>query len=403
MSINRSLRTWMLATVLVCSITWAAKPEVAFRGALVYPRADLTTADELVWRGQITASHNISERISWYLSGDVTPVTLTRAAGLRVYSGYLKARITPSWAVTAGRQVQWSTLQTTRFDGLSIDRMKGSFGDRRQLSFYAGLIPDDEIRTDYGDGGARVAGGMLKRTSGPSHYSVQIWTNEVNDTSRVYVGGSLRRWFGSRLTQVADLALDIQETALEKVRLRTQVRLSAKISTYLQYRYSGNLTISPYPWITERLEPRNAVSAGVSVTPMKRTHLRMSLVQRLGENAGRYLTAQVTWGQLQFTWQSQDQTIYSSQYMQLSGQHTLFRTMRVGLSAGTGSYALFDNESPAITALALSEEEHTILAVAGWMQGTMGQHLTYRIFGQYAQNRFFKQDGRFGLQVSYAL
>jgi hypothetical protein len=393
----------IIVAVMAGSVVWAAKPEVVFQGAMVYPRSDIAPGEELVWRGQLTVRHTLGSRLSWYLLGDATPATLTRSADTRIYSGHVQLKLTPTWQVTAGRQALWNTLQTTRFDGVAIDRLKGSFGDSRQLSFYAGLAPDDEIRTDYGDAGTLVAGGMLKRTVGPTHYSVQVWMNEMNGNARAYVGGSLRRRFGSHLTQVADIAMDIQQAALDKVRLRTQVFLSPRISTYVQYRYAGHLTISPYPWVDKTLDPRHAISTGVRLTPWNGLQLRMSLVQRLGDNAGRYLSAQLSLGPLQFAWQSQDQTLYNSQCLQLSGQHTLFSSLKVGGSVGTGSYALYDTKSRSVENLNVSEEERSTLSAAGWLQGAIGQHLTYRIFGQYAQNRYFKQDGRFGLQASYAL
>ncbi|UCH11365.1 MAG: hypothetical protein JSU61_05610 [Fidelibacterota bacterium] len=398
-----TLLVGIITTVMVGSTGWAAAPEIVLKGAMVYPRSDITTNEELVWQSQLTIRHRIGSRFSWYLLSDATPATLTRAAGARIYSGHVQFKLSPTWKITAGRQVQWNTLHTSRFDGISISRRKGSFRDSRQLSLYVGLSPDDEVRTDYGDAGTLVAGGILKRTLGSTHYSVQAWMNEMDNNSRAFVGGSLRRRFGDRLTQVADLAFDLQQSALEKVRLRTQIRLSTKISTHVQYRYAGHLTVSPYPWIDKPLDPRHAISAGMTLTPWQGLQLRMNLVQRLGENASRYLSTQFRLGPVQFAWQLQDQTLCRGQHLELSAQHTLFGSTLVGGSVGSGTYALYDTKSPAVADLYLDEEERSLFATKGWLQGTLGKHLTYRLFGQYAKNRYFKQDGRFGLQVSYAL
>ncbi len=379
------------------------RPEVALRGVLVYPRSDLTAAEALVWRGQLTVRHNIGERLSWYLLGDVMPATLTRPAGLHLYSGYVQVRLNPAWKTTVGRQVQWDALHTTRFDGLTLDRRSGSFGNQRQITLYAGVTPRNMLGTGYGDAGTVVAGGLYRRTTGPSHATLQLWTNEMGGERRLYAGSTLRRRFGRRITQVADLALDLMHPSIDKIRLRTQVSLTPKIGTYAQYRYARHLTMTAYPMADEPPAPRQAFAAGLNVRVIRNMQFRLGLVQRLGESSGRYLSTRLTWGGLALAWQSRAQTIYGGQYLLLSGQHTLFRKTRVGLSFGTNTYTLYDNQSPAVADLGIAKEYLSALMGAFWIRGTMGRHWSYRLFGQYTQNRYFKQDGRIGLQVSYAL
>ncbi|MBA7631541.1 hypothetical protein ES703_39073 [subsurface metagenome] len=191
--------------------------------------------------------------------------------------------------------------------------------------------------------------------------------------------------------------------SIDKIRLRTQVSLTPKVGTYAQYRYARHLTMTAYPMADEPPAPRHAFAAGLNVRVIRNIQLRLSLVQRLGKSSGRYISARLAWGGLAIAWQSRAQSLYGSQYLSLSGQHTLFRKTRVGLSLGTNTYALYDEQSPAVSDLGIDKEDLSALMASFWVQGTMGRHLGYRLFGQYAQNRYFKQDGRIGLQVSYAL
>ena len=398
----RSITTCLVCLLLAGSTVKATRPDVVFRSTFVYPRSDLDTSEALVWRGQLTVRHNIGERLSWYLLGDVMPTTLTRPAGLRLYSGHLQVRLNPAWKTIIGRQVRWDALHTTRFDGFTLDRQKGSFGDQRQLTLYAGVTPRNELGTDYGDAGTAVAGGLYRRTTGPSQATLQFWTNEMGGERRLYAGSTLRRRFGRRITQVADLALDLMHLSIDKIRLRTQVSLTPKIGTYAQYRYARHLTMTAYPMADEPA-PRHALAAGLNIRVIRNMQLRLGLVQRLGKSSGRYLSARLTWGGLAFAWQSRAQTIYGSRYLLLSGQHTLFKKTRVGLSLGTNAYTLYDDQSQAVKGLGIDKESLSALMAAFWIQGTMGRHWSYRLFGQYTQNRYFKQDGRIGLQVSYAL
>ena len=393
----------LILAVAAGSVVQAARPQVALRTTLVYPRSDLDTSEALVWRGQLTVRHQVSSRLSWNLLGDVTAATFTRPAGLRIYAGQLRVRLGRAWQVSLGRHIQWNSLQTTRFDGVTLDRRQSSSGSRRQLTIYVGVSPRTEYRTDYGDAGTVVAGGIVQRTSGLARYSVQVWANQMGGTGRVYLGGSLRRRIAARITQVADLAVNVLQPAVDKIRLRTQVRLSRGVGAFIQYRYAGQLTVSPYPWHDEPLDPRQAISTGAQVSLLKNMWLRLSLVQRLGDNRGRYLRAQLAWGGLQLTWQSQAQTIYRGQYLRLSGQRTLLGKIRVGGSLGTGAYTLFDEQSPAVAALGATGQERSTLAAAFWVRGTSGRHLGYRLFTQFTRNRYFNRDGRVGLQVSYAL
>ncbi|UCH61812.1 MAG: hypothetical protein JSU77_08345 [Fidelibacterota bacterium] len=391
---------WLL---LAGSSVKANRPTVVLQSGLVYPRSDLTAAETLVWRGQFTIRHHLSERLSWYMLGDVMPTTMIRPAGPHLYSGRVQIRLNPTWKTIIGRQIQWDALHTTRFDGLTLNRRKGSFSDQRLITLYAGVTPQNELGTDYGDAGTVVAGGLYRRMAGPSHTSLQLWTNEMGGERRLYIGSTLRRRFGRRIIQIADLALGLLHPSIDKIRLRTQIRLTPKVSTHVQYRYSQHLTIIAYPMADELPDPRHALAAGLNVRVISTIQLRLNLVQRLGKRSGHYISARLAWGRLAVAWQSRAQSIYGSQYLLLSGQHTLFKRTRVGLSLGANTYALYDEQSQAVSDLGITKEDLSALMASFWVQGTLGCHWSYRLFGQYAQNRYFKQDGRVGLQVSYAL
>lgn len=413
-SIPASL-VWLL---LVGSTVQAAKPEAVLRGTFVYPRSDITATKSLVWRGQLTVRHQVTQRVSWHLLGDITPATLTRPAGLRLYSGQIQAGITPDWKVTLGRQFLWNNLQTARFDGIALGRRirmdpsgTGTSRNSRQLTLYAGQTPDTELRTDYGEAGKPVAGGMFQLTNGSSRYGLQAWATHMTGTLNLYLGGSLRRRLGSRLTQVADLAFNLTAKNPEKIRLRTQVRLTQTSIVYVQYRYAGQLSLNPYPWVPDTtFAPRQNLSAGAHWSLLKGLQLRVSLSQRLGNHDDRYLRAQLAWGGLMFTWQANAQSIYEGHYVQLSGRHRLSGHLQAGGSIGAGSYTLFDENSDAVSHMtsagildaAQAQATRSSLAATFWLQGSSSSRFSYRLFTQFTRNRLFNQDGRVGLQVSYA-
>lgn len=405
----RPIPAFLVGMLLAGSTIQAAKPEAVLRGTFVYPRSDITATESLVWRGQLTVRHQVTQRVSWNLLGDLTPATLTRPARLRLYSGQIHAGITPDWKVTLGRQFLWNNLQTARFDGIALGRHTGTFRNSRQLTLYTGQTPDTELRTDYGEAGKPVAGGMFQLTNGSSRYGVQAWATHMTGTLNFYLGGSLRRRLGSRLTQVADLAFNLTAKNPEKIRLRTQVRLTQTSIVYVQYRYAGQLSLNPYPWLPDTtFAPRQNLSAGAHFSPLKGLQLGVSLSQRLGNHDDRYLRAQLAWGGLMFTWQANAQSIYEGHYVQLSCQHRLSGHLKVGGSIGAGSYTLFDENSDAVSRMTsagildAAQATRSSLAATFWLQGSSSGRFSYRLFTQFTRNRLFNQDGRVGLQVSYA-
>jgi len=407
----RFIPAFLVGMLLAGSTVQAAKPEAVLRGTFVYPRSDITATESLVWRGQLTVRHQVTQRVSWHFLGEITPATLTRPAGLRLYSGQIQAGITPDWKMTLGRQFLWNNLQTTRFDGIALGRHTGTFRNSRQLTLYAGKTPDTELRTDYGEAGKPVAGGMFQLTNGSSRYGLQAWATHMTGTLNFYLGGSLRRRLGSRLTQVADLAFNLTAKNPEKIRLRTQVHLTQTGVVYFQYRFAGQLSLNPYPWVPDTtFAPRQNLSAGAHWSPLKGLQLGVSISQRLGNHDDRYLRAQLAWGGLMFTWQANAQSIYEGHYVQLSGRHHLSGHLQAGGSIGAGSYTLFDENSDAVSHMtsagildaAQAQATRSSLAATFWLQGSSNSRFSYRLFTQFTRNRLFNQDGRVGLQVIYA-
>jgi hypothetical protein len=398
---SSALQFLLLAFVCIAgyaSPLHAAQPEIALQGGFVYPRADLSIDESITTWGQIVIRHQLSQKISWNILGDATGPTITRPEGLRIYSGGIQLRFSPGLNLALGRHVQWNSLHAARFDGLQMSIRKSRTTGWQELTFYAGLVPETEYHNDQGDDNTLAAGAMLKRVKNSLRYTVQLWTNEMGGESRVYFGGSLRQPIGSRITQVADLAVDLQNSTLEKLRLRSHIRLSSNLGSYVQYRHSGSLTFTPYPWSEEALAPRQALSAGIDMKLARKSQVRASVNQRLGESSGTYLSVRYLMGGLQFVWMSQSQTTYGGQVLQLSGQRTLSKSLTLGASIGNNTYTLFEKNDDGI-----EDAERSALGGSFWIQGFLGQHLNYRLFAQYSQNRYFEQDGRIGLQVGYAL
>lgn len=398
----RPLMTGFITIMVASTLALAAKPEVALRGSLVYPRGDIRADTTVVWLSQLSVQHQISSKVNWNLTGDLSPATLSRPAGLRLYAGQVKIQFKPGLSTSFGRQVLWNSLQITRFDGATFSLRRGSLGKSKQLLVYAGVSPDSTLRTGYSDVRSPVAGAIVQLTNGATRSVIQTWTVSRNDNLNFYLGGSLRRRFGSRITQIADVALNITETSPEKIRLRTIVRATPNLNLYAQYRYAGQLTFNPYPWVQNKtFQPRHNLSLGGNISLLQALQVRVSLTQRL-DHKDRYVTANIYWGGIMLSWQSNMQSLYKGQSLQLATQKALFKSVKIGGSLSLGRYVLFDGESSATAAIAEAGESQQSQAATCWLQGS-GKHLSYRIFTQFTRNRYFKQDGRIGLQVTYAL
>ncbi len=411
----RPVRGCIFAIGLVCTLLAAAsslpaaRPQVLLQGGFVTPRSDLSADDALVWRGRLSVNHRLNDRLSWDLFGDLTPATLTRPAGLWLYSGRVNYRLSATWLAALGRQQFWNSLHATRFDGIALKKKVAAAGKSRQLKFYAGVTPDSEIATGYSQGGQPVFGGLMHIAQGSTSYGVQVWGNYRRDELQTYLGGTLRKKFGP-LSQVADLALNLAQAAPEKIRLRTVYRLTPRATIHIQYRYAGQLTQRPYAWVSEdtTFAPRQVVSAGGRVALAGRMQVRLSLSQRLGGSQARYLLADVSWGGLALAWRMNTQSLYEGNYAQLSARTSIQGKLQVGGSLGAGTYSRFDDDSPAVSDLTgqnsrinrAATDESTLMGTA-WLQGSF-RNLTYRLFTQYTKNRFFEKDGRLGLQITYA-
>lgn len=400
---QHSLILKVLLAVLVCvpclrSPLHAAKPEIALQGAFIYPRADLSINESIITWGQVALRHQLTKKISWNLLGDATGPTVTRPQGVRIYSGGLQLQLTPKLNLGLGRYALWNSLHTARFDGLQASIRRSRSSGWQEYTFYAGLVPTTEYHNDQGDDSTLVAGAMLKRVKKSMRYTVQVWTNEMGGESRIYFGGTLRKPIGSKINQTADLAVDLQNSALEKLRLHSHIRLTPKLGSYVQYRYSGSLAFVSYPWSDEALEPRQAISTGIDMKLTRISRVRASLNQRLGETSGTYLSVRYLMGGLQFAWMSQSQSAYGGQLLQISGQHAVSKKLMVGGYIGNNTYTLYERNDSGI-----DDAERSALGGSLWVQGLVGKHINYRVFAQYTQNRYFEQDGRVGLQVGYAL
>ena len=412
----RPVRAGICATSLVFTFLTtvsslpAARPQVILQGGFVTPRSDLSADEALIWRARLIVNQRLNDRLSWDLFGDLTPTTLTRPAGLWLYSGRVNYRLTTTWLAALGRQQFWNSLHTTRFDGIALTKKVTAPGQSRQLKFYAGVTPDSEIATGYSQGGQPVFGGLLHIAQGSSSYGIQVWGNYRRDQLQTYLGGGIRKKLGS-LSQVADLALNLSQAAPEKIRLRTVYRLSSRATVHLQYRYAGQFTMNPYTWISAdtSFAPRQVVSAGGRVALADRVLVRLTLSQRLGGSQAQYLLADISWGGLALAWRMNNQSLYEGHYTQLSARKSIRGKLQVGGSLGAGTYSRFDDDSPAVKDMAAqyrdinrgATEQYT-LAVTAWVQRTGAGRLGYRLFTHYTRNRFFKADGRVGLQMTYA-
>ena len=210
---------------------------------------------------------------------------------------------------------------------------------------------------------------------------------------------------------MADLALNLSQAAPEKIRLRTVYRLSSRAAVHLQYRYAGQFTMNPYSWLSAdtTFAPRQVVSAGGRVALADRVLVRLTLSQRLGGSQAQYLLADISWGGLALAWRMNTQSLYEGHYTQLSARKSIRGKLQVGGSLGAGTYSRFDDDSPAVKDMAAQytdinrgATEQSTLAVTAWVQRTGAGRLGYRLFTQYTRNRFFKADGRVGLQMTYA-
>ena len=409
--LQRYVRWLLIALLTAFTALPAAKPQVLLQGGFVTPRSDLTADEGLVWRGRMRITHQLTDRLDWSLFGDYTPETITRPAGLWLYSGKISYRLNTNWSVALGRQSFWNSLHSARFDGLSLDKRAGTTGKYRQLKFYAGVVPDTEISTGYSQSGQPVFGVSQGFTRGRSNYGVQVWGNYLREELQYYLGGTARLNIGRRLLQTADLALNLAQASPDKIRLRTVYRLSPRVSVNLQYRYAGSTTVNPYPWVEDGdFDPRQVVSLGTSLNLAGKLLVRLSFSQRLGTNESQYLMTRLSWKWLTFSWRLNSQSLYEGSYAQLGAQMGLWGKLKLGGSVGAGSYSRFDDDSPAVTAMAAQNSqvtrestEQTTLALTAWVQNSGSGRLGYRLFTQYTQNRSFESDGRLGLQVTYAL
>lgn len=405
LSVLHFLLAAFILTVSISSPLDAARPEVALQGAFVYPRADLSVDESIIPWGQFAIRHQLSKKISWSVLGDVTGPTITRPRGMRLYSGDIQLQLKPSWNLALGRHALWNSLHTARFDGFQTSISPKSTAMWKALTFYAGMVPATEFRNDLGDGNTMVTGAILKREKNSLHYTLQAWSNEMGGKTRVYIGESrvyrgrtLKGPLPLRITQRTDFAYDLKNSSLEKLRLRSHIRLSSKLGAFAQYRYSGSLTFAPYPWSEEALEPRQAIATGIDMKITRTSQVRASVNQRLGKSSGTYLSVRYLMGGLQFTWMSQSQAAYGGQVIQVSGQRALSKMLTVGGYIGNNTYTLYERNDDGI-----DDAERSALGGSLWIQGYIGTRINYRLFAQYSQNRYFEQDGRVGLQVGYAL
>ncbi|MCK4577911.1 MAG: hypothetical protein KAU50_03920, partial [Candidatus Marinimicrobia bacterium] len=413
--ISRGLIRPVLFLILFTAVSLtAARPEITMGGSLIGPRSQITRTEGLVWRGQLHIRHELCRRLSWNLVGDIAPTTLSRDGGLYIYRGQIKARLSETLNVAVGRDIFWSNLHTARYDGVTVSHAGAGTSKRTRITVYAGLTPDDDdvTATGYSQGKQLVAGGRLQMLSGSSRIGLQSWANYRLDELHYYLGATLRKRLGP-VNQVVDAAYDISQSTLEKVRLRTGVKISNSASAFIQYRHAGHLTINPYPWVTEDtdFDPRHVVTVGGTYNINRRMTIMASLNQRLGSDETRYVSITGTFNGVSLLVRSDMQSIYEGQYVQLSGRRAYGKKMVLGGSLGFGSYTLFwrDYNYANIKTyipggdIPRKGTAQSAIAATFYVESTGPGHLHYRLYTQYTRNRFFKTDGRLGLQVTYAL
>ncbi len=406
--LNKLIQLAGLTLFLVTCLS-AGKPDILITGAFVTPRADLSAEDNLIWRTQMVVSQQFGTNMSLSFSGEYAPELLNRPAGFNLYSGALNYKFNQNLKVKLGRINRWSSLLPIRYDGLSASYK--FWGGRHEIQVFGGVTPEESpITNSFGQGGKPVGGLACQLRKGTNSYGAQVWTNTINDQQAMYVGGSIRQYFGRRLLQIVDLVYNTAATSTEKIRLRTNFRASKAATVYVQYRAAGRLqSYYAYPFIKKSTElpDRQVVSIGGTYRMGRTAYLTCAVNQRLVYEA-RYITLNAGWKRLALYTAISSLSSYTGQAVQIAYQQPLFKNLTAGGSVGMGRYSLIDDDALAIanandSSISAAETMEQNMSATLWIKSTGSGAIQYRLFGQYTTNRIFSTDGRIGLQVSYAL
>jgi hypothetical protein len=385
----------------------AGKPDILITGAFVTPRADLSEKGNLIWRSQLIASQGFGAKVSLSFSGEFAPEMLNRPAGFNLYSGALSYQVNQKLKVKIGRINRWNSMLPVRYDGLSaIYKLAGG---KQEIQLFGGLTPDSPITNGYGQSGETIGGLAYYLRKGKNSYGAQVWSNTINDQQALYVGSSIRQYFGSRLLQVVDVAYNLDPGIVEKLRVRTSYRASKAGSIYLQYRSAGQFLYNAYPFADDPadLPNRQVVSVGGTCRMGRMAYLTCAVNQRLIYES-RYITLNAGWKNFSIYTALSSLSSYTGQAVQVAYQQPLFKNLIAGGSVGFGSYSLIDDDAEVIknanvASISAAETKQENTSATFWIKSAGASPVQYRLFGQYTKNRMFDTDGRIGLQVSYAL
>lgn len=358
--------------------------------SLVYPRIDIQTEDQIVSRARFVFNNDLGKIGDIRVDLDYGSTTISQQDMLRMYIFRIGMKVGSNHRVEVGRLSEWNPLYITRVDGIRAQLKLKSFGT---VTYLGGVISSNSFSSnDYSvEDNAHYL--EWKTNIGSNRYSLNGWVLNDGESAQLFSGVSFYQKLPSRIKLTGYLSWDFHRAEAQKVRVRFFRTFRVNHTLFAQYRYRSLSVLKPYPWVHKNVTARPAVSFGVT-SRISPTILWTNtfLTRATDRETGTYFKSKIQWSMISVSFVMENQNLAESTGGTFSVTHDFSNSLSAGGSISYRAYT-FNNDYDTLDATGFY----------GWVNFQPNSNIQIKFTGQFYRNRFFNQDGRAGLSLSYAI
>ncbi|MCH7733265.1 MAG: hypothetical protein IIB44_12290 [Candidatus Marinimicrobia bacterium] len=358
--------------------------------SLVYPRIDIQTEDQIVSRARFVFNNDLGKIGDVRLDFEYGSPAISQRDRLRIYVLRFRMKVGFNHRVEAGRLTEWNPLYIARVDGVRASLKLKSLGT---VTYLGGVISSNDFSSEsYSiDNNAHYL--EWKTNIRSNRYSLNGWILNDGESSKLFSGVSFYQKLPLRIKLTGYLSWDFHRAETQKVRVRFFRTFRVSHTLFAEYRYRSLSVLKPYPWVRKNITTRPAVSFGVTSRISPTILWTNTFLTRVTDReAGTYFKSKIQWSMISVSFVTENQNLAESTGGTFSVTHDFSNSLSAGGSISYRAYT-FNNNYDTLDASGLY----------GWVNFQPNSHIKIKFTGQFYRNRFFNQDGRAGLSLSYAI
>ena len=382
---NLSAILLLLVMLLNVSNVFGSKPKILFSSSAVYPRLSMMDTEENVhWRSLLSYDQDFGKAVAIDALFEYGSENDYFRNPFRVH--HLTADLS-LWnhQLRLGRIAIWNALQNARIDGAKIDFKTNKFG---VLSLAGGFkAVTDFSDTSFADN-TYIMASWSKGKLG-KNLSMSFWGKGDAEDFNPFAGIQLStKKFGVRFSY--SLAIDINANEFNYERLRISKRFGDHTIS-LGYRQKRFELWDEFQEVSEIVGIAPTISIDINSVMSKKMLWRNQLSYRLGDEGKTFLVSSVNYNR-----------IFASVLGGFEGDNMVYGLILGATHRTKGPFSFGGSASFNAIDFGDFTDLESSTGAYGWVGWHPKEFIMIKLFGRFANNSYFKQDGRGGVVINVA-